>query len=98
MSTTARPQCWSGSAVLPVYAYNSGSTAMDVRFTTPLGEQKLSSVDAGKGAYHAFAAGGPSLPAGSLTVPAYRWNGGSPQYTRLTLAYPAISCAAGAAG
>ena len=93
ITTTARPQCWSGSAVLPVYAYNAGSAPMDVRFTTPLGEQKISSVAAGKGAYHAFQAGGTSLVAGSLTTAAYRWNNGSPQYTRLTLNYPAINCA-----
>jgi hypothetical protein len=54
ITTTARPQCWSGAAVLPVYAYNAGSAPMDVRFTTPLGEQKISSVAAGKGAYYAF--------------------------------------------
>lgn len=78
--------------MLPVYAYNAGSTPMDVRFTTPLGEQKISSVGAGKGAYYAFPAGG-SLAAGSLTTAAYRWNNGSPQYTRLTVNYPAINCA-----
>jgi methionine-rich copper-binding protein CopC len=92
ITTAARPQCWSGKAVLPVYAANSGSSAMDVRFTTPLGEQKTSSVGAGKAAYHAFPVGGGSLAAGSLAVAAYRWNAGSPQYTRLDLSYPAITC------
>ncbi|MGW6280671.1 sugar-binding protein [Kribbella sp. NPDC055071] len=92
ISTSARPQCWNGAAMLPVYAYNAGSAPMDVRFTTPVGEEKISAVAAGKGAYHAFTGGGPPLAAGSLTTAAYRWNDGSPQYTRLTLNYPAITC------
>lgn len=88
----ARSQCIGGKAYVAVYAVNGESVPVDIRLTTPYGDQKFTKVAPGKAVYANIAAGTTSVKAGKATVAAYYWDGVG-HYQTYSVDYQAIDCA-----
>lgn len=80
------------TAVVPVYVRNRDTAPIDVRVTTAFGEHKISKIAPGKAYYHRFETGKGSVPAGTATVAAYKWENGKGHYSRTAVSYGAASC------
>lgn len=63
-SANVRAQCWGDGPRLAAHAWNDGAEAVDVRFSTPLGDRVLRDVGTRTGGYHAFAPTGSSVASG----------------------------------
>ena len=80
-SANVRAQCWGDGPRLGAHAWNDSSAAVDVRFSTPLGDRIVRDVASRAGGYHAFRPAGGSVAAGtSLTVLA--GDGGTRTFTQ----------------
>lgn len=68
-SSNVRAQCWGDGAALAAYAWNDSAAAVDVRFSTPVGDHVVHDLAAATGGYHAFRPDSASVSGGtSLTV------------------------------
>ena len=79
-------------AILPVHVLNRDTAAIDVRVTTPYGEVKQSKIAPGKAYYNRFDTGKGSVPAGKVTIAAYKFENGKGHYATSTATYNASSC------
>lgn len=86
------PRCLAGKAVVAVRATNGEARPIDVRITTTYGDQKFTSVAAGKASLSAQTTRLTSIPAGTATVAAYFWADGKGYHEVYTLPYAALTC------
>lgn len=93
-AASAKAECNTATetAVVPVHVLNRDTAPIDVRVTTAFGDHKISKVAPGKAYYHRFATGKGSVPAGSATVAAYKWENGKGHYSTTKVSYGAVSC------
>ncbi|BDI21754.1 hypothetical protein L3i23_05300 [Herbiconiux sp. L3-i23] len=64
-----------GTVSMAVYVRNNDTHAVDIRVTTPYGEQKWTKIEPGKAVYKWMDTGLASVPAGKFTVAGYYWTG-----------------------
>ncbi|MBW0105325.1 hypothetical protein [Pseudonocardia sp. KRD291] len=79
-------------AILPVHVLNRDSAPIDVRVTTSYGQVKQSKIAPGKAFYNRFDTGKGSVPAGKVTIAAYKFENGKGHYAVSTASYGASSC------
>lgn len=79
-SASARAQCWGDGPALAAHAWNDSAGKIDVRFSTPLGDEVVRDVGKRKGAYHAFRPDGLAVTDGT-TLALLSGDGGTRAFT-----------------
>lgn len=91
-AVSATSFCFFGKAYVLSGALNGErSQALDIRLTTPFGNDKFTKVKAGWPVASLHATGKSSIPAGKLTAASYYWDGVG-HYKVYEASYKAISC------
>ncbi|GEC26267.1 MULTISPECIES: hypothetical protein [Pseudonocardia] len=93
-AANAKSECNTATetAVVPVYVLNRDTAPIDVRATTRFGDHKISKIAPGKAFYHRFETGKGAVPAGTVSIAAYKWENGKGHYATSTVSYAAASC------
>lgn len=89
---TATPYCAGGKVYVSTsVASADGEHPLDIRLTSPFGDQKFTKVAPLSGVAQVFASGAASVPAGKVTAAGYYWDGVG-HYQVYTASYAAKAC------